>query len=63
MQAANVIVIFLVATIKKQKGTSEVDFNDTFYLTSNTALVLSFQHVISIKINEIFYILIFIPSL
>ena len=52
IQDMYVILNFLVAAVKKEKETSEINFSNTFNLT-NIFRILSLQHVIHLKV-EIF---------
>ena len=57
MWAIYIILVFLMNIFfKSKKVTSEINFNIIFYLTPYSQM-LSFQHVISIKLFKIFYIL------
>ena len=59
MQATYMILNFLIAILKRYNGTGAVNFHNIFFIFPYRPKIVSFQHVIKIKIIEIFDILFF----
>lgn len=57
MQATYMILNFLIAILKRYKGTGAVHFHNIFFICPYRPQIVSFQQVIKIKITETFDIL------